>query len=135
MAPQGNTAPTSTTNVIMGVTLSFGIVALVLGVFFIYKAYMRSLKHQQNDNPQTLPKIQLRKSVMRPRERALPRDGRPVSGQRHLGFRSNRQFRRHGQYPGQGQSNRQGGFDPERDSYPTQLPNVAVPRRYGAYGE
>ena len=50
MAPRSDTPPISTTNVILGVTLSFGIVALIIGLYFIYTAYMNSLDYQPNKN-------------------------------------------------------------------------------------
>ncbi len=50
MAPRSDTPPISTTNVILGVTLSFGIVALIIGLYFIYTAYMSSLDYRPNKN-------------------------------------------------------------------------------------
>ncbi|KAL8982396.1 MAG: hypothetical protein Q9205_003076 [Flavoplaca limonia] len=50
MAPRSDKPPVSTTNVILGVTLSFGIVALIIGLYFIYTAYMSSLDYRPNKN-------------------------------------------------------------------------------------
>lgn len=89
MAPRNDTPPTSTTNVILGVTLSFGIVALVLGLYFIYKAYMRYLKHQQHNNLQPHRRSQNRTSA-----RTLPQDKHPDSWQRKPGNDSLRHRKR-----------------------------------------
>ncbi|KAL8775230.1 MAG: hypothetical protein Q9209_000236 [Squamulea sp. 1 TL-2023] len=79
MAPQNDLTPASTTNVVLGVTLSFGIVALVLGFYFIYKAYMRRWKYQQSANPQPLAESQRPTSAMRTMDRKIPRDRHPNS--------------------------------------------------------
>ncbi|KAL8778827.1 MAG: hypothetical protein Q9213_007219, partial [Squamulea squamosa] len=85
MAPPNDLTPASTTNVILGVTLSFGIVALVLGLYFIYKAYMRRWKHQQTVNPQPFQGSQRPTSAMGTRDRTLPRDRHPNSRLKETG--------------------------------------------------
>lgn len=82
MAPQNDKPPTSTTNVILGVTLSFGVVALVLGLYLIYKAYMRYLKYQQNNNLHHHGRSQNSTSAQKVMDETLLRDKHPDPGQR-----------------------------------------------------
>lgn len=82
MAPQNDKPPTSTTNVILGVTLSFGIVALVLGLYLIYKAYMKYLKYQQNNNLHPHGRSPNRTSAQKAVDETLLRDKYPEPGQR-----------------------------------------------------
>ncbi|KAL9001467.1 MAG: hypothetical protein Q9169_000042 [Polycauliona sp. 2 TL-2023] len=76
MAPRNDIPPTSTTNVILGVTLSFGIIALILGLYFIYKAYIRLLDHQRSKVPQPRKRDQNQTSVDTPMNRTQPQDER-----------------------------------------------------------
>ncbi|CAO1603344.1 hypothetical protein XANCAGTX0491_006932 [Xanthoria calcicola] len=82
MAPQNDKPPTSTTNVILGVTLSFGIVALVLGLYLIYKAYMRYLKYQQNSNLHPHGRSQNSTSAQKATDETLLRDKYTDPGRR-----------------------------------------------------
>ena len=79
MAPRNDTPPISTTNVILGVTLSFGIVALMIGLYFIYTAYMSRLDYRPNKSVQSHGKSPERTSTQTGTDKTRPQDECPDS--------------------------------------------------------
>ncbi|KAL8673314.1 MAG: hypothetical protein Q9168_002276 [Polycauliona sp. 1 TL-2023] len=86
MAPQNDTPPTSTTNVILGVTLSFGIVALMLGLYFIYKAYMKLLDHQRTKEIAFAKESQTPTTAHAPTKGTQQQEERPHPGHKKIGI-------------------------------------------------
>ncbi|KAL8689915.1 MAG: hypothetical protein Q9218_004519 [Villophora microphyllina] len=67
--------PESTTNVILGCAIGFGVLALVVGLFFIYKAYMRRTERREDHTTPTPFRAKDPRSSTSSRERT-PNRGR-----------------------------------------------------------
>ncbi|KAL8949679.1 MAG: hypothetical protein Q9222_004240 [Ikaeria aurantiellina] len=68
---------TSTTNVILGCTITFGVLAIALGLFLLYKAYMRTLDHQSGKDHHSVARLEGHRPKTKVRDRTQDRRGSP----------------------------------------------------------